>query len=75
MSGVPQTMPAGVAVAIAWKSKGICTQMFWLTENSQNSDGIPGQTPINGSPAQNDIIVPTSTLGVIIISACTHTVS
>jgi len=68
-------MPDGTAVASAENDNGTWTQMFWLTVKEHSRTGVPGHAPITGPPTQKDSISPTSTAGVIITSACTHTVS
>ena len=77
MSGVPQTIPVGSAIANAENVKGISTHTFWLAAKVQLfvGDIRPEHAPIFGLPTQKDSISPTVTTGVIFTSALIHTVS
>jgi hypothetical protein len=69
--GIPQTMPVGHTSAWAANVRGICTQIFWLTEkvHELHGDGAPMHFPIKGFPMQAVRIWPVLTLGMMVTSA------
>jgi hypothetical protein len=70
-AGITPPMPRGHTSAGAANGRGICTQIFWLTEkvHELHGDGAPMHFPIKGFPMQAVRIWPVLTLGMMVTSA------